>query len=177
MAIKAPDHSQAPIGLGMATDLGGNAIMVGGTNGAHLTSFSLVYILSHGRACALMNPYYAVFFAPAIEESLRRLGQIYRKHGYSNAVFSRLKGRDLGIAFAEAMFAFAKEIHFPVKLSDIEGFSQQHIERALEAAKNPQLQSKLENMPVPLTVDMIDDYMAPILEAAKSGDVSLIRNV
>ncbi len=38
--------------LGLATDLGGYAIMLGGTNGAHLTSFSLVDILSHGRACA-----------------------------------------------------------------------------------------------------------------------------
>ena len=38
--------------LGLATDLGGYAIMLGGTNGAHLTSFSLIDILTHGRACA-----------------------------------------------------------------------------------------------------------------------------
>lgn len=59
----------------------------------------------------------------------------------------------------------------------IKGFTQGHIDRALAAAKNPQLKSKLENMPVPLSAEMVDDYMAPILEAAKTGDLSLIRNV
>ena len=50
-------------------------------------------------------------------------------------------------------------------------------ERALAAAKDPQLKMKLENMPVPLTADMIDEYMGPVLQAAKTGDLSLIKNV
>ena len=69
--------------LGLATDLGGYAIMLGGTNGAHLTSFSLVDILSHGRACGLLNPYYTVFFSPAIQIPLRLVGRIYRDAGYT----------------------------------------------------------------------------------------------
>jgi len=40
---------------------------------------------------------------------------------------------------------------------------------------NPQLKMKLENMPVPMTADMIDAYMGPILEAGKTGDLCLIR--
>ncbi len=64
--------------LCLATDLGGYAIMLGGTNGGHLTSFSLVDILTHGRACALMNPYYTVFFAPAVEGPLQHRGQDLR---------------------------------------------------------------------------------------------------
>jgi alcohol dehydrogenase len=52
-----------------------------------------------------------------------------------------------------------------------------HIERALTAAKNPQLKMKLQNMPVPLTAEMIDEYMGPILAAARDGDLSLIRSV
>jgi alcohol dehydrogenase len=36
---------------------------------------------------------------------------------------------------------------------------------------------KLENMPVPLTAEMIDEYMKPILVAARDGDVTVIRNV
>ena len=60
--------------LCLATDLGGYSIMIGGTNGGHLTSFSLVDVTSHGRACALMNPYYTVFFAPAIQEALCIVG-------------------------------------------------------------------------------------------------------
>ena len=36
---------------------------------------------------------------------------------------------------------------------------------------------KLENMPVPLTADMVDEYMGPILRAAATGDLAMIRNV
>ena len=57
------------------------------------------------------------------------------------------------------------------------GFTQGHIERALAAAKNPKLESKLRNMPVPLTAAQVDDYMGPVLEAARTGDFSLIRCV
>ncbi|MFQ6109762.1 MAG: iron-containing alcohol dehydrogenase, partial [Candidatus Aminicenantales bacterium] len=57
--------------LGLGTDLGGYAIMLGGTNGPHLNSFSFVDILSHGRAAAIMIPYYTVFFAPAIQKQLQ----------------------------------------------------------------------------------------------------------
>lgn len=172
-----PEDREAREALCLATDLGGYSIMVGGTNGGHLTSFSLVDILSHGRACAMMNPYYTVFFAPAIEGPLRLVGEIYREAGYIKEDISSLFGRDLGEAVAEAMFDLARSIGFPTQLSEVEGFSQKHIERALKAAKNPQLKMKLQNMPIPLTEYMIDEYMAPVLEAARDGNLSLIRNV
>ena len=35
---------------------------------------------------------------------------------------------------------------------------------------------KLLNMPIPLELDMIDTYMAPILESAKVGDLSIIKD-
>jgi len=75
------------------------------------------------------------------------------------------------------MFALAEKIGFPTRLSEVSGFSQDHITRALIAAKNPQLKMKLQNMPVPLTAEMIDEYMGPILEAARDGDLSRIMNV
>ena len=81
------------------------------------------------------------------------------------------------MAVAEAMFNLAEKIGFPVKLGDVDGFQNAHIERALTAAKNPQLKMKLQNMPVPLTAEMIDEYMRPILEGARDGDLSVIRNV
>ncbi len=171
---RIPEGRQA---LGLATDLGGYAIMLGGTNGAHLTSFSLVDILSHGRACGLMNPYYTVFFAPAIQQPLRLVGDIYRKAGYTQAPIERLSGRELGVAVAEAMIAFEKKIGFPTALGQIPGFTDAHIERALTAAKDPQLKMKLENMPVAITAQQVDEYMGPILAAAKSGDLSLIKNM
>lgn len=176
-AIKEPKDREARNALCLATDLGGYAIMLGGTNGAHVNSFSFTDILSHGRACGMMNPYYAVFFAPAVERPLKVVGKIYRDAGLTKCDIDRLSGRDLGMAVAEAMFELARRIGFPVKLSDVPGFGPEHIDRALTAAKNPQLRSKLENMPVPLTVDMVDEYMGSVLLAARDGDLSLIHNV
>jgi alcohol dehydrogenase len=176
-ALENPDDAQSRKALGLATDLGGYAIMVGGTNGGHLTSFSLVDILSHGRACAIMNPYYSVFFAPAIEEPLRLVGDILKEAGYTDAAFDELDGRELGVAVAQGMIAFEKRIGFPATLGEVPGFSDAHIERALTAAKNPQLKMKLENMPVPLTATMVDEYMGPVLQAAKTGDLDVIKNV
>jgi alcohol dehydrogenase len=175
--IENPGDEPAREALCLATDLGGYSIMVGGTNGGHLTSFSLVDVLSHGRACAMMNPYYTVFFAPAIEDALQMVGGIYKKAGLTSADIGNLHGRDLGIAVAEAMFALAEKVGFPTRLDEVQGFSQDHVTRALTAAKNPQLKMKLQNMPVPLTAEMIDEYMGPILEAARNGDLSRIKNV
>ncbi len=175
--LQDPRDARGREALCLATDLGGYAIMLGGTNGGHLTSFSLVDLLSHGRACAIMNPYYTVFFAPAIEKPLRTMGKIYRDAGLTTADVEHLSGRDLGLAVAEAMLRFSQRIGFPTRLSQVEGFNPAHIERALRAAKNPQLEMKLRNMPVPLTPDMVDEYMGPVLEAARDGDLTRIKNV
>lgn len=175
--IANPQDTASRDALCLATDMGGYAIMVGGTNGGHLTSFSLVDVLSHGRACAIMNPYYTVFFAPAVEKELRIIGNIFKAYGYTSANFESLSGKALGVATAEAMFALARKINFPLTLGEVKGFTDGHIERALAAAKNPQLKMKLQNMPVPLNADLIDEYMGPILQAAKTGDLSLIKNL
>ena len=172
-----PNDKKAREALCLGTDLGGYSIMIGGTNGGHLTSFSLVDVLSHGRACAITNPYYTVFFAPAIEGPLKIVGNIYQEAGLTKADIENLKGRELGIAVAEAMFELARKIGFPACLDQVDGFTQQHIDRALAAAKNPQLKMKLQNMPVPLTADMIDEYMGLVLEAARDGDLTVIKNV
>lgn len=172
-----PNDEAGREALGLATDLGGYAIMIGGTNGAHLTSFSLVDVTSHGRACALMNPYYTVFFAPSIEKQLRLVGDIYKRAGLITEDLDKLCGRELGVAVAKGMVELSRRIGFPTKLTDLEGFTDEHIERALAAAKNPQLDMKLKNMPVPLSADLVDEYMAPILQAAKVGDFSLIKNM
>ena len=68
--VKDPGNLKAREAIGLATDLGGYAIMIGGTSGAHLTSFSLVDIVGHGTACGIMNPYYAVFYEKAIQRQL-----------------------------------------------------------------------------------------------------------
>jgi alcohol dehydrogenase class IV len=176
-ACRDPEDLEAREALGLGTDLGGYAIMTGGTGGGHLTSFSLVDVLSHGRACALVNPYYTVFFAPAIEDKLRDLGRVFAGAGYLRSDPAALSGRELGIAVAEAMLGLNRDLGLPATLGEVEGFGDAHVRRALAAAKNPQLEMKLRAMPVPLAADTVDDYMGPILQAAKTGDFELIRNM
>lgn len=170
-----PENDEGREALGLGTDLGGYAIMVGGTNGGHLTSFSLVDVTSHGRACAIMNPYYSVFFAPAIEKQLRAVGDIFKQAGYIEEELDDKEGKELGIAVAKGMIKLSKKIGFPTKLEDSPDFSDKHIERALKAAKNPQLDMKLKNMPISLNASLVDEYMGPILEAAKTGNFDLIK--
>ena len=175
--VSEPSNHEAREAIGLGTDLGGYAIMIGGTNGAHLNSFSMTDILSHGRACALMNPYYVVFFAPAIENRLRDVGQIFSRAGYIKVDLDKLSGRKLGIALAEGMITLSKEIGFPTTLNEVVGFTDRHIQKCLEAAKNPKLESKLKNMPVPLVAAQVDKYMGSVLQAAWFGDMRFIENL
>jgi len=175
--VKDPKDLEAREAIGLATDLGGYAIMVGGTNGAHLTSFSLVDVAGHGTACGVMNPYYLVFFSPAIQKHLQVVGGVFKKYGYIAEDLSKLSGKELGLAVAKGMVAFGKAIGAPTKLSDLKGFTEKHVERALSAAKDPQLEMKLKNMPVPLTAALVDEYMGPILRAAADGDFALIKTM
>jgi len=173
--IDDPSNVEAREAIGLATDLGGYAIMVGGTSGAHLTSFSLVDVVAHGTACGIMNPYYAVFYGKAIQKQLKVLGEIFKKHGYIASDIASMEGRELATTVAQGMIDFSKSINAPTKLSDLKGFTDAHIERALNAAQDPQLKMKLQNMPVPMTAEDVMVYMKPILEAAKSGDMSIIK--
>jgi alcohol dehydrogenase len=170
-----PKYRAGREALGLGTDLGGYAIMIGGTNGGHLTSFSLVDLMPHGRACAIMNPYYTVLFSAAIKDPLKVVGHIYQNAGFTKAPIDQLEGKALGIAVAEAMINFGKSIHYPTTLNEIPGFSSKYIDRALTAAKNPQLRMKLENMPVAMNATMVDQYMGSVLEAATDGDLTKIQ--
>lgn len=84
--------------------------MAGGTSGAHLNSFSLVDIASHGTACGILNPYYAVFYGSAIARQLRTVGAIFAAHGFLDQDPSGLEGRALSCAVARAMMAFNQAI-------------------------------------------------------------------
>lgn len=174
--MKNPLDSEAREALGLATDLGGYAIMVGGTSGAHLTSFSLVDIVSHGTACGIMNPYYTVFYSPAIQSQLLDIGRVLTVHGFACQEIENLKGRELAEAVAQGFIAFQRSIQAPTTLKELKGYTEAHTKRILEAAKDPQLSMKLKNMPVSMTVEDVDTYMAPIIRAAVNGDVACIVN-
>ncbi|KPK79595.1 MAG: hypothetical protein AMJ81_13020 [Phycisphaerae bacterium SM23_33] len=176
-ALESPDDLDAREALGLATDLGGYAIMLGSTSGPHLNSFSMVDILAHGRACAVLQPYYTVLFAPAIKRQLRVLGEIYARHGFIRAALNPLGGRDLGLVVAEGMMGLSRTVGFPTTLGEVPGFTGEHVARALAAAKNPQLASKLQAMPTPMSADQVDEFMGSVLEAARTGELRHVRNL
>lgn len=176
-AVTRPDDQNAREALGLATDLGGYAIMVGGTNGAHLTSFSLVDILSHGRACAVLNPYYTVFFASAIHKQLQKIASLFASYGLVTKSAGTFSGKELGMAVAKGLIGLSKKVGYPTTLKEISGMSPSHIDKALCAAKLPELEMKLKNMPVPLTPDLVDNYMRPVLEAAVTGELHRIKTL
>ena len=171
-ALKNASDPEARYALGLATDLGGYSIMLGGTSGPHLGSFSLIDVLSHGRACAVLNPYYTVLFAPAIGDQLSKVAPIYEAAGLIKGS-AKLSGRELAVAVAKGMIAFSRSIEFPGTLKEA-GATKDHIDRMVQAAKDPQLKMKLQNMPTPMSTEDIDRLMKPTLEAAFSGDLSRI---
>lgn len=174
--LRKPKNLKYRETIGLATDLGGYSIMIGGTNGGHLTSFSLVDILTHGRACSILNPYYTIFFAPAIVRQLRNLYGIYSEYIEKDLDLENVSARELSEVVARGMINFSKKIGVPIKLQEVEGFTDEHIVRAVAAAKNPQLEMKLKNMPVPLNSSNVGGYMKLILESAKTGGFSIIKN-
>ncbi len=173
-ALAQPTDFAARRLLGFGTDLGGLCIMKGSTSGPHLTSFSLVDVTSHGRATALLGPYYAVLFAPAIERQLRKLAAIYERCGLPVADIANLSGRELGLAVACAMMTLPRILEMPITLSELPAFTSAHIDRAVDAARDPAIAVKLQAMPVPMNTDMVDEYMRPLLEAAASGDLAKV---
>ena len=178
IAMVERENIDARIALGLGTDLGGYAIMVGGTNGPHLGSFSLVDILTHGRACAILNPYYTAFFSEAIEDQLITIGPIFKEAGYIETDVEGLREKKLGETVANGMIEFNKDLGFPTTLKEA-GATEEHLTRMLNAAKNPQLKMKLLNMPTPLDPDKgdVDRYMKGVLEAAFTGDFGTIKTI
>lgn len=171
--IKNPKDKEARFSLGLATDLGGYAIMLGGTNAGHLSSFALVDILPHGRACGLLNPYFLVAFSAAIPRQLTKLAELLRRH----QLIAALPGKShssLAYAVAQGLQNFYRQVGFPLSLKEIPGYSVSHLERLLAMVTNPQLQSKLQNMPRPLTPEEAQNLFSEVLQAAERGDLSAL---
>jgi len=82
----------------------------------------------------------------------------------------------LGIIVAQGMIAFSKTVGAPVTLKELPLWNNSYIDKILSAAKDPQLEMKLRNMPIPLGASAVDEYMGPVIRAAASGDLSVIRN-
>lgn len=173
-----PQDRQARLCLGLGTDLGGYSIMIGGTSGPHLGSFSLIDVLTHGRACAILNPYYTVLFESKIQDQLALFAEILKEGGFLKAKAEGKKGKALAMLVARGMIQFSKALGFPATLAEA-GVSKAYLKRMITAAKDPQLKMKLQNMPTPMEAERgdVDKLMKPTLEAAFCGDLNLIPAV
>ena len=154
--------------LGLATDLGGYAIMLGSTNGPHLNSFSLVDLMDHGVAVGILNPYYTYFFSEAVPERVKNLNAILNRAGYLE---DGHPFNSVGEAYVYAIHGFMKRVGAATSFSEITNFDVPHIDRMLAAAKDPQLAVKLKAMPIRMSVEDVDIYMKSILDAAYSGSL------
>jgi len=146
--------------------------MVGGTGGPHLGSFSLIDVLSHGRACALLNPYYTVLFAPVIQTSSKCRQQFLRRRDTSKT--PSMSAEEIWACRREGHARFFADMNFPTTLK----------EQAPVGAYRPDAcrgqESPIEEQ-TPEHADShgcregdVDRLMRPILEAAFTGDLSLI---
>ncbi|MCD6082786.1 hypothetical protein J7J59_01550, partial [Candidatus Aerophobetes bacterium] len=113
----------------------------------------------------------------------------FRKAGYISEDVERYKGRELGVVVAKGMLSFLEKIKFPKSFGEI-GVDDEDKRRILNAAKNPQLWSKLEQAPISLiardsmgkidrrqTEENIDCYMGSLIDAIISGDFDKIKNM
>ncbi|MBS7618446.1 iron-containing alcohol dehydrogenase, partial [Candidatus Bathyarchaeota archaeon] len=139
---------------------------------------SLVDVLTHGRACGILNLYYTLFFSPAIQEQLKTLGLILREEGFIVEDVSKLEGLNLGMTVVRGLTRFLESLKAPISLADA-GASEKHIARMLNAAKDPALRMKLLNMPIPLNPEKgdVENYMKPLLEAAFKGRLEEVKMV
>ncbi len=116
--------------LGLGTDLGGYAIMLGGTSGPHLGSFSLIDVLSHGRACALLNPYYTVLFAPVIQDQLKMAGSIFKEAGYIQGEDRGVERKRAGVGRCKGNDCLLEGYEFPDDLEGVRGHAGAYPEDA-----------------------------------------------
>jgi alcohol dehydrogenase len=119
-----------------------------------------------------------VLFAPRIQDQLSVFAEILKERGYIKANIEGKKGRALAMLVARGLIQFSKSLGFPTTLQEA-GVSRAHIKRMLQAAKDPQLKMKLQNMPTPMEAEKgdVDRLMKPTLEAAYTGDLNLIPAV
>lgn len=163
-----PENLEARRMMSIASVLGGTVIggeRFKGTGGPHMNSFSWSNFLDHGKATGLMLPYYIVYYAknPKVVEKLKPIAKLL------NLNVSDSIGKDV----AQAMLNWYKSMGFVTKLKDCKGWEDKYLDKALsDAAQNDM---KLKAMPNPVPLDKVNEVLRPILEAAREGDLSIIK--
>ncbi|TFF98384.1 MAG: iron-containing alcohol dehydrogenase, partial [Promethearchaeota archaeon] len=146
VAAEEPENYTARKMMSIACLLGGTVIggeRFKGTAGPHMNSFSWAETIPHGKSTGIMMPYYIAYYGKN-KTVMKKLKPIADMLGAE-------KGKNIGIYVAENMLDWYKEMGFPTKISELEGWKPEYKEKAIEdAAENTM---KLEAMPNPVPLD------------------------
>jgi hypothetical protein len=71
------------------------------------------------------------------------------------------------------MLDWYESMGFPRRLKDVEGWTEEYLEKALTDAGQNEM--KLKAMPNPVPLDQVREIITPIIQAAIEGDLSLIE--
>ncbi|MHA1819436.1 MAG: iron-containing alcohol dehydrogenase family protein [Promethearchaeota archaeon] len=166
-AANDPKNEDAREMMAIASLLGGTVIggeRFKGTGGPHMNSFSWASFMEHGKATAIMLPYYIVYYGKneKVKQKLEPIADLLKIK----------KEGDIGRNVAEALLKWYKDMEFPTKLSEVDGWEDKYIDKAIKDASQNAM--KLEAMPNPVPLDKVDEVLRPILMAARDGDLSKI---
>jgi alcohol dehydrogenase len=160
--IQDPNDKEGRRKMSLASLLGGTVLFYKQAGGPHLNSFSWCNVMDHGEACALMLPYYAAYYAPAVMEKLKILNDILGITDSGNTA------KD----FAEGLQGFYKKLNFPLTLKEFKDFSKDLIDKAITDASQNRM--KLEAMPRPIPLERCDEILRTIITGAYNGTIEEI---
>jgi alcohol dehydrogenase len=170
VAVDEPENIDARKMLSYASVLGGTVIggdKFKGTGGPHMNSFSWAETISHGKSTGIMLPYYITYYAknPKVIEKLKPIAKMLD--------ISEEGG--LGIKVAQGMLDWYKSMGFATKISEVNGWKDQYLEKAInDAAQN---EMKLKAMPNPVPLDKVKDIIGPIIQAAVDGNLEKLSHL
>ncbi len=160
--IQDPNDKEGRKQVTMASLLGGTVLFHKQAGGPHLNSFSWCNVMDHGEACAVMLPYYGAYYAPVIDEKMRKVSDAM------GVAASDSVAKD----FAEGLLDYYKKLEFPLTLKAFDNFSEELIEKAVNDASQNKM--KLEAMPRPIPLEKSTQVLRTIIEGAYKGSLEEI---
>jgi len=160
--VRDPNDKVRRKQLTMASLLGGTVLFYKQAGGPHLNSFSWCNVMDHGEACAVMLPYYGAYYAPVIDQKMRKVCEAMGVEDSGNVAMD----------FAEGLLNFYKKLGFPLTLKDFGTFSEELIEKAVNDASQNKM--KLEAMPRPIPLEKSTQILRTIIEGAYKGSLEEI---
>ena len=160
--IQNPNDNESRMMMSLASLLGGTVLFYKQAGGPHLNSFSWCNVMDHGEACAVMLPYYAAYYAPAVTEKLKRLTEILGIKDSGNTAED----------FADGLRNFYRNLNFPLRLKEFKDFSKDLIDKAIKDASQNKM--KLEAMPRPIPAEKCNDILKTIITGAYNGTIEEI---